>query len=229
MKSTKIFVLREAPSPMPCATTTLTRTISVAEGVFAPGHLGELTQYIPFELVDDVLEQTRTVQQRLRQLPSRVGVYFLLALPLFPSLGYARVWDKLVAGLHGLQLHRPSEKALRDLRRRLGSAPLKTLFEVLAGPLAQPSTPGVCYRRWRTGDTHQMVGMVRPLAVSGGRARPPRDPRTRQGAGQEPLASSSLRWGASAASVVVSPWPVWTTVSPGSGSSRSWMEARMVS
>jgi Insertion element 4 transposase N-terminal len=36
----------------------------------------------------------------------------------------------------------PSEKALRDLRRRLGPAPLKALFEVIAGPLAQPWTPG---------------------------------------------------------------------------------------
>jgi hypothetical protein len=32
----------------------------------------------------------------------------------------------------------PSEKALRDLRRRLGPAPLKALLEVVAGPLAQP-------------------------------------------------------------------------------------------
>jgi transposase IS4-like protein/DDE family transposase len=132
------------------ATTTFTRTITVADGVFAPGHLGELTQYLPFELVDDVLEQTRAVQHRLRQLPSRVGVYFVLALGLFAGLGYARVWDKLVAGLHGLPLPAPSEKALRDLRRRLGPAPLKALFEVTAGPLAQPATPGVRYRRWRT-------------------------------------------------------------------------------
>ncbi len=132
------------------ATTTLTRTITVAQGVFAPGHLGELTQYIPFELVDDVLEQTRTVQVRVRYLPSRVGVYFLLALGLFPTLGYRRVWDRLVAGLHGLELHAPSEKGLRDLRRRLGPAPMKALFEVLAGPLARPSTPGVRYRHWRT-------------------------------------------------------------------------------
>jgi hypothetical protein len=136
--------------PRQSATCTLTRTITVAEGVFAPGHLGELTPYVPFELVDDVLARTCSTQRRLRQLPSRVGVYFVLALALFPSLGYARVWDRLVAGLHGLKLHRPSEKALRDLRRRLGPAPLKALFDVLAGPLAQPSTPGVCYRRWRT-------------------------------------------------------------------------------
>jgi Insertion element 4 transposase N-terminal/Transposase DDE domain len=136
--------------PGQSATSTLTRTITVGEGVFAPGHLGELTQYVPFELVDDVLNQTRTVQQRLRWLPSRVGVYFILALALFPSLGYARVWDKLVAGLRGLGLRRPSEKALRDLRRRLGAAPLKLLFESVAGPVARPRTPGVCYRRWRT-------------------------------------------------------------------------------
>ena len=84
------------------ATTTITRAVTVAAGVFAPGHLGELTQYLPFELVDDVLEQTRTVQRRLRDLPSRVGVYFVLALGMFPRLGYARVWGKLTAGLAGL-------------------------------------------------------------------------------------------------------------------------------
>jgi len=49
-----------------------------------------------------VLEQTGAVQQRLRDLPSRVGVYFVLALGLFPGLGYARVWAKLTAGLGGL-------------------------------------------------------------------------------------------------------------------------------
>ena len=106
----------------------LTRTITAAGGAFAPGHLGELTQYLPFELVDAVLEETRTVQRRLRLLPSRVGVYFLLALALFPRLGYARVWGKLVAGLAGLGLPAVSEKALRDLRRRLGPAPLEALF-----------------------------------------------------------------------------------------------------
>ncbi|WP_207926998.1 IS4 family transposase [Actinocrispum wychmicini] len=116
--------------------------------VFAAGHVGELTQYLPVELVDDVLDQTRTTQRRLRALPSRVGVYFLLALGLFPRLGYLRVWDKLTAGLDAIT--RPSEKALRDLRRRLGPAPLKALFDVVAGPVGQPRTPGVCYRGLRT-------------------------------------------------------------------------------
>jgi hypothetical protein len=132
------------------ATSTITYAVTVAQGVYAPGHLGELTQYLPFELVDDVLEQTGATQRRLRDLPSRVGVYFTLALGLFPHLGYCRVWQKLTAGLAGVPVARPSDKALRDLRRRVGAAPLKALFEVVAGPLAQPHTPGVRFRGLRT-------------------------------------------------------------------------------
>ncbi|WP_374005669.1 transposase domain-containing protein, partial [Streptomyces ipomoeae] len=52
--------------------------VPAAGEVFAPGHLGELTRYVPVELVDAVLEETGTVQQRLRCLPSRVGIYFVL-------------------------------------------------------------------------------------------------------------------------------------------------------
>ena len=36
-------------------TTTFTVSVTVAAGVFAPGHLGELTRIVPFELVDAVL------------------------------------------------------------------------------------------------------------------------------------------------------------------------------
>ncbi|WP_371493509.1 transposase domain-containing protein [Kitasatospora sp. NBC_00374] len=43
---------------------------------------------MPFELVDAVLEETGCVRRRLRDLPSRVGVYFLLAMCLFPEVGY---------------------------------------------------------------------------------------------------------------------------------------------
>lgn len=44
----------------------------------------------------------------------------------------------------------PSETALRDPRRQLGSASMKVPFEVVAGPLAQPHTPGVRFRGLRT-------------------------------------------------------------------------------
>jgi Insertion element 4 transposase N-terminal len=99
--------------------------VTVAAGVLAPGHLGELTRYLPFELVDNVLEMTGAVQKRTRMLPSRAGMYFILAMTLFPGIRYLRVWDKLTCALDGLGLPRPSEKSLRDLRRRLGPASAK--------------------------------------------------------------------------------------------------------
>lgn len=133
-----------------CAMVAVPCLVTVAAGVLAPGHLGELTRYLPFELADDVLVSTKTMQRRVRALPSRVGVYFVLAMTLFPGIGYLRVWDKLTAALEPLGLARPSEKALRDLRRRLGPAPLKALFEAVAVPLASPRVPGVAWRGLRT-------------------------------------------------------------------------------
>ena len=137
-------------SVISAAVTTITTAITVAAGVFAPGHLGELTQIVPFELVEAVLEDTGAQGKRLRLLPSRVGVYFVLAMCLFPRPGYLGIWAKLTAALGGLGLASPSAKALRELRRRVGIAPLKALFGTLAGPLGQPRTPGVMFGRYRT-------------------------------------------------------------------------------
>src|SRR6266568_4708687 len=58
---------------------------------------------------------------------------------MFPRLGYARVWGKRTAALAGMTVPAPSGKALRDLRRRIGPAPPKALFEVVAGPPAGAS------------------------------------------------------------------------------------------
>jgi len=122
----------------------------VAPGAVAPGHLGELTRIVPFELVDCLVDDARARERRLRLLPSRTGVYFLLAMCLFPRAGYLAVWGRLTAALDGLGLAAPSAKALRDLRRRIGAAPVRALFEVLAGPLGRPGTPGVMAGGYRT-------------------------------------------------------------------------------
>jgi hypothetical protein len=127
----------------------ITRAVAVAAGVFAPGHLGELTQIVPFEMVDEVLAGSGRTQRRVRLLPSRVVVYFLLAMALFAEVGYRGVWAKLVAGLDGLGLAVPSTAALRQARRRVGIGPLRALSELLAGPLAGRRTPGVWWRGLR--------------------------------------------------------------------------------
>jgi hypothetical protein len=124
----------------------ITRTITVAEGRFAPGHVGELTQHVPFEMVDAALAATRTTQSRLRDLPSRVVVYLLLAACLFPEIGYSGVWRKLTAALDGLPTATPTGSGLSQARHRLGPAPLRWLFDLLRGPAA---TLGQRATRWR--------------------------------------------------------------------------------
>ncbi|MFI5775042.1 IS4 family transposase, partial [Streptomyces sp. NPDC051658] len=123
----------------------ITRTVGVAAGVFAPGHIGELTRIIPFEMVDEVLEQTGAVQRRVRLVPARVTVYLLLAAALFNGLGYQQVFDRLCAGLASLAPVRPSGSALRQARQRLGPAPMKALFDLVSGPAATTAAAG----RWR--------------------------------------------------------------------------------
>ncbi|MGH3505052.1 MAG: IS4 family transposase, partial [Nocardioidaceae bacterium] len=122
---------------------------AIADGVFAPGHLGELTQIVPFEMVDAVLAQTRTIQRRTRDLPSRVVVYLLLAGALFAECGYRGVWARLVAGLDSTKIGKvatPSAAALATSRRRIGPAPLRELFNLVRTSAAGPGTRGTWWR-----------------------------------------------------------------------------------
>jgi len=119
--------------------------VRVASGPFAPGHLGELTQQVPFEMIDTVLAETLCTQRRVRDLPSRVVVYLLLAGCLYAELGYRQVWQRLVTGLEGLPVADPSEAALTKARRRVGPLPLRALFDLLRGPAASMAGPV----RWR--------------------------------------------------------------------------------
>jgi len=97
--SAKDSLVTRSPAVDKCV---ITRAVTVAGGRFAAGHLGELTQQVPFEMVDAVLEQTCRVQRRVRVLPARVAVYLLLAGCLFAELGYTQVWHRVAAGLGGL-------------------------------------------------------------------------------------------------------------------------------
>lgn len=133
--------------PVQSGTCRVVREVTVAEGRFAPGHLGELTQIVPFEMVDAVLAETGTVQQRVRDLPSRVVVYLLLSAALFAECGYRQVWARMVTALEGLPVAMPTPAALAAARRRIGAAPLRALFDLLRGPAAAgPATKGVWWR-----------------------------------------------------------------------------------
>lgn len=114
--------------------------------LYAPGHLGELTQIIDPCLVDAVVAETAAQEQRLRLLPARVVVYFVLALAVFERVSYTGVWEKLTAGLDKVITACPCASSLSRARRRLGTAPLRRLFGVLAGPVATPAQRCAFYR-----------------------------------------------------------------------------------
>jgi hypothetical protein len=113
--------------------------ITHAPGVLAVGHLGELTQVVPFDLVDEALASAGGLQLRIRLLPSRVVVYLLLAGALFTGLGWSRVWSRLTASLP-LRLPAPAPSSITAAMRRVGPKPLKALFDLVKGPAAVTAT-----------------------------------------------------------------------------------------
>jgi hypothetical protein len=123
----------------------ISREIVVAEGVFAPGHLGELTQIVPFEMAGAVLAGCGAAQRRLRKLPARVVVCLLLAAALFEECGYPAVWARLTAALGSLPLPTITATGLWHARTRLGVRPMRELFDLLRGPATAIRTAGA---RW---------------------------------------------------------------------------------
>jgi hypothetical protein len=106
--------------------------------------IGVLAKVFPPELVDRVVDEAGVREQRKRALPSRVVVYYLLAMVLFFQSGYGEVWNKLVAGLDWARRFRvraelgmqPSPAAVTYARQRLGWQVMAALLEAVAGPLA---------------------------------------------------------------------------------------------
>ncbi|WP_371503114.1 transposase domain-containing protein [Kitasatospora sp. NBC_00374] len=60
------------------------------------------------------------------------------------------MWGKLTAALDTLAPVRPAAPSLARARRRVGTAPLRRLFETRAGPVADRGQAGSFYRGLRT-------------------------------------------------------------------------------
>jgi hypothetical protein len=136
--------------------------------VFAPGHLGELTQVVPPELVDAVLEETGAREWRLRCLPSRVGVCFVLALGLFEHLGARLVWTKLVSGLTALQ-----QAGHRRADLLVGQRPVVTEW-LVEGPLEVVAVTWPGFREPREGVSDCHANAIHSVYTCGRVACPER-------------------------------------------------------
>jgi hypothetical protein len=102
--------------------------------------LGVLAKAFPRALIEEVIAEAGAKEQRNRMLPAWLTLYYVLALALFMDMGGGRVMRKLAGTLNfasrGVVVQIPSEEALSNARSRLGSKPLKALFEKVARPLA---------------------------------------------------------------------------------------------
>lgn len=117
--------------------------------------LRALARVYPAKLVDEVIERCNCKEERVRLLPARFVLYFVLALALFSDSNYREVMRKLVDGLHATvdgiaHWHTPSKGSITEARDRLGPEPLQELFRIGARPLGREGDRNVWYRgRWR--------------------------------------------------------------------------------
>ena len=109
--------------------------------------VGLLTRVFRPEVVDEVIAAAGRTEQRHRLLPARVVAYFAVGMALYSEGSYEDVAGLLTDGLawslpDAEPVRLPSKSAIFQARERLGSEPVKALFDRVAAPLATVETPG---------------------------------------------------------------------------------------
>ena len=107
--------------------------------------VGVLTRVFPPDLVDEVIAAEGRTEQRNRSLPARVMAYFAIGMAMHSEGSYEDVLSQLADGLAWSSgwseiYTLPSKSAIFQARQRLGSEPMKALFERVAVPLGMPAT-----------------------------------------------------------------------------------------
>lgn len=114
--------------------------------------MGLLSRTFRPELVHLAIEETGVREERTKALPSHLVVYFTLTMWLFTHLGYGAVLRELVENfpLRKGELWRPARTgSITKARARIGQAPLRWLFNRVAGVRGTRATPGVFWRELR--------------------------------------------------------------------------------
>lgn len=116
--------------------------------------LGVIAKYFPAEKVHLILKDTERASIRQRDLPAHVVVYYVIALALYMRSSYREVLRCLLEGVQWLmdpsvRVKVAGKSGISQARRRLGSAPMKALYDSVVTPVATPETRGAWYRQWR--------------------------------------------------------------------------------
>ena len=103
-----------------------------------------LARVFPSESVSACLDNHGRNSQRLRSFPATVGVYYCMALSLYPEAAYEAVFSVVTSGLAwaagqpGGQ--RIAKSSISALRSKIGCEPLQDLMDMHCLPLASPGT-----------------------------------------------------------------------------------------
>ena len=99
-----------------------------------------LARVVPAEVVNEVLDAHGCNSQRLRSFPAVVGVYYSMALSLYPEAAYEEVFAAVAQGLAwaagAAEPPRVAKSSISGLRSKIGAAPLRDLLERCCVPMA---------------------------------------------------------------------------------------------
>jgi hypothetical protein len=119
-----------------------------------------LARVYPAELVHELLNQHGCNSQRNRSFPAVAGVYYCMALSLYPEAAYEEVFAAVAQGLawaaRAARPARVAKSSISALRSRIGAAPLQALHERACVPLADAKA-----------QAHAFYGGLRLVAMDG--------------------------------------------------------------
>ena len=99
-----------------------------------------LARVVPADVVHAVLDEHGCNSQRIRSFPAVAGVYYCIALSLYPEAAYEEVFAVVSQGLAwasgAAQPALVAKSSISSLRSRIGSAPLSDLVKRCCVPLA---------------------------------------------------------------------------------------------
>lgn len=112
-----------------------------------------ISERIPREIVDRILEQTKRTSVRRRKLPAYLMTYYVIAAALMSSASAREVLRELVQDVRDQFLNArmviASRAAICKARLRLGVEPIRQLYDQVVRPVAKRTTVGAWFRGFR--------------------------------------------------------------------------------
>ena len=108
----------------------------------------------PAQRVHEALNAHDCNSQRIRRFPAAAGVYYAIALSLYPQASYEAVFSAVAEGLAWAARASPpapvAKSSISELRSRIGAEPLRDLMRTCCVPLAEAAVlPQAFYKGMR--------------------------------------------------------------------------------